>query len=193
MKRSNTDGFTLIELLVVISIIGVLSAVVLTGLDEARKNAKQTLIKQQVRSLVTLLELNYLDTNTFSDAHVGWFFKPSNPPSTHGCASATFTGPKIDDLRKICQTIEDNVGDHSGWITTNAYMFWGIFNDNGGVYWPKEKNYSVLVMFDPGTVYCANNSGKTYLGPWATDKGWFAENGCPNYRTPEDEVDPPDT
>ncbi|MDO8513157.1 MAG: type II secretion system protein [bacterium] len=54
-------GFTLIELLVVIAIIGILAATVLIGMRSARSKARDTQRKNNVRSVINMLELYYDD------------------------------------------------------------------------------------------------------------------------------------
>lgn len=54
-------GFTLIELLVVISIIGLLSSIILAGLQSARSKSRDTFRMQSLRQVVTALHL-YADT-----------------------------------------------------------------------------------------------------------------------------------
>lgn len=55
-------GFTLIELLVVIAIIGILSAVVLAALNDARGRASDTAIKSQLSNIRAEAEM-YYDNN----------------------------------------------------------------------------------------------------------------------------------
>ena len=58
LKRQG-KGFTLIELLVVIAIIGILSSVVLSSLDSARKRARDTKRIAELKSLQIALALYY--------------------------------------------------------------------------------------------------------------------------------------
>lgn len=61
MKFRDTGGFTLIELLVVIAIIGMLSSVVLSSLNGARKKARDARRLADFKQLQAALELYYSD------------------------------------------------------------------------------------------------------------------------------------
>lgn len=63
MKR----GFTLIELLVVISIIGILSVLVISNLNDARARARDTRKKSEITQLKTALRLYYNDNQSYPE------------------------------------------------------------------------------------------------------------------------------
>jgi type IV pilus assembly protein PilE len=57
--KTKQKGFTLIELLVVIAIIGILSSVVLTSLNSARKKGQDGKVKSQVTQIAAAAAIYY--------------------------------------------------------------------------------------------------------------------------------------
>jgi prepilin-type N-terminal cleavage/methylation domain-containing protein len=87
MMKNSKKGFTLIELLVVIAIIGILSAVVLASLSNARAKANDAKAKGQISSIRSAAELYYSDHGdyggTASTCTTGSMF----PDTTSGIAA----------------------------------------------------------------------------------------------------------
>uniref|UniRef100_A0A7C4R3W1 Prepilin-type N-terminal cleavage/methylation domain-containing protein n=1 Tax=candidate division CPR3 bacterium TaxID=2268181 RepID=A0A7C4R3W1_UNCC3 len=69
MKKNKEKGFTLIELLVVIAIIGILAAIGLSALTSARKKARDSRRKADLREIANALELYYADNGVYPSSN----------------------------------------------------------------------------------------------------------------------------
>jgi len=68
--KKNKRAFTLIELLVVVAIIGLLAAIAVIALNQARPKARDAKRVADVRQIQTALEMYFLDQNAYPDAGV---------------------------------------------------------------------------------------------------------------------------
>lgn len=73
LKKENKKGFTLIELLVVIAVIGLLATIVSVSVNNARKKARDTKRKADLRNIQLALEM-YYDANNQYPVVAGWVY-----------------------------------------------------------------------------------------------------------------------
>ena len=90
MRNRSQKGFTLIELLIVIAIIGILAAVLIPNLLNARARAYDSGAQSCANSLQTAQEIHWLDNDEYSDTPSGL------PDLAVVCDDITFVSEGLD-------------------------------------------------------------------------------------------------
>ncbi len=147
-------GFTLIELLVVIAIIGILAAVVLASLNDARSSGTDAAIKQSIGNIRSQAEITY-NQDQFTYANV--CADPKVDTLVTAAANGSQTTPAADDAAiaaggAVCR---DNA---TGWMVVTKLVGTGTTND----------------------AWCADSSGFAGLVPAASAAFYTTANdvGC---------------
>ncbi len=184
---SARKGFTLIELLVVISIIGMLSSIVLAGLNSARLKARDAAIREEVVSFRTLMEQEYNDKGSYNGTGSGnnyglqipiWTSSNSGASSCSQVFNNTYSQSSyLNQALSICNAIIANVGGaydpNGGGFAgpANEFLAWN-FNPANGTTNPQK--YSIGVWLPGKQVWlCVGSSGQSE-GPL---NGWNST-GC---------------
>lgn len=134
-KENKQNGFTLIELLIVIAIIGILSAIVLIALDNAREKSRNSARRSQIEQFTKAFELYHLDVGTY-------------PTNTFTCL-----GDYADD--RCWQNGTSALERASFNSRLDGYM--GQIPKDPGTMFTKDSNQY------EGMVYNAINGGKGYI------------------------------
>lgn len=103
MTKINKNGFTLVEILVVISIIGLLVAVSLFGVQGARVSARDSKRKADLEQIRSALELYKADCNDYPGASGSPPLVPSplvgdNTPTTCSSTNTYISGVPTDPV-----------------------------------------------------------------------------------------------
>jgi len=144
MYSKNNKGFTLIELLVVIAIIGILAALVLVALGNARDKANDARIKSNIGQLRTIAEILYdSGGSTYDEGAGGVQVGPCfTTPSDEDCSSA--------ELNASVTTLLGDADSAAGVATGTAV---DSFSDAG--------NFCVESVLNDGSFLCVDNTGIT--------------------------------
>jgi general secretion pathway protein G len=113
ISTAKNKGFTLVELMVVIAIIGTLSSIVLSSLNNARGQARDAVRKQDFLNLQNALELYHLDNNAYpSTGSAFWGLSVNGGSRTTSGANAYIPGLTPSYISVLPS---DPRGDLSGW------------------------------------------------------------------------------
>jgi len=153
MKRSR--GFTLIELLVVVAIIGLLSSVVLTSLNTARVQARDSKRKQDMIQMRTALELYFSTNNSYPSSSGSW--RGAVTYGGHGTGASGYIPGIVPGYMSVLPLDPGNQGD--------GYLY----NSDG-------KNYKLLSHRSPESYPTA---GKAFYDPVRPTWAWMLCSGEP--------------
>jgi type II secretory pathway pseudopilin PulG len=134
-----------------VAIIGLLSSVVLASLNSARGKAKNAAVKQEVRELAKLFELEYNDNGSYTNLNTNscsWV-----TISSSNCNSF-FTGTYAVQARNICNNIVSNAKTDL-WVSPGYGLL--ICNPIDG-----SKKYSIMAALNDNPssyFFCSGSSG----------------------------------
>lgn len=152
MKKNINRGFTLIELLVVIAIIGILSAVVLASLNQARNKGGDASVKSNLASIRAQAEI--------------FFDVPQNYGANSfpvGVCNATTIGTLFADTKIAAQIAAAGDASNGGGIAQGSCvstpLAWAV---------------SVPLKESPGDSWCVDSKGTSRkVSPGGGDRGFL--------------------
>lgn len=175
------DGFTLIELLVVVAIIGIISSVALASLATARSNARDVVIKNQVRAIGQLMELDQVENQTYGTLARGWA-GIDNGSSIRDCAYRfSGTNELRVQARAICEVIVASCSECSDDRLYSAVRYnatQGHDPTGSPPSFDRTRFFSIMARLNNGNFFCYGSSGRVYEGPINPGTGSWTGTGC---------------
>lgn len=103
-------GFTLIEVLISVAVVAILAAIIMASLTSARKKGQDAAIRRSVLEMKKILELEYLNTGSYSNLYTGGGWVPYYGSCSTITASGnpTFLGTFATNATAICNDIVKN-------------------------------------------------------------------------------------
>lgn len=144
--NKNSKGFTLIELLVVIAIIGILAALVLVALGNAREKANDARIKSSIGQLRVIAEILY-------DTHGAAYQNAGNTAGVEVCVEGpTATTCGADNSASVATLIAD-INSANGAV--------------GGAPTSEStaSDFCIEAQLNDTTFVCVDNTGVTQTNP----------------------------
>ena len=139
-----SKGFTLIELLVVIAIIGILAALVLVALGNARDKANDARVKSNVGQLRTIAEIIY-DSNNAS------YLNDEGTKGVEPCIdSGGSTACTSSDIDTNVATLKADIEAANGAIAVTAES--------------DASSFCIEAALNDSTFVCVDSSGQTQTG-----------------------------
>lgn len=127
-------GFNLIELLISISIIGILTATIIVGLNDARKKGRDATRKADINSVASALANYYADKHTYADTFTDLTtngYLTSIPADPSGTSYPQYQYSKISDSEySLLACLEKSGGSTGTGIsgTCNAGPYYRLVN-----------------------------------------------------------------
>ena len=129
-RRKGTEGFTLIELLVVIAIIGILAAVVLASLNDARAKARDTRRLADLKQIQTALELRRNDTGNYPSGNLNtvslWNANMPNNLVTPGYMPSVPVDPSGDYIYRYYSSVAGYTCNGVPWESYEYVLTFGM-------------------------------------------------------------------
>jgi len=167
-KGKILNGFTLIELLIVIAILGILAALILVALGNARVKAQDLRIKSDLRQLRALAEVHY-------DSNNGSFDGLTECMARWGWDDASCQGGIATSVHALRDDISDALAGLPPILESTSYGA-----DDGRI-----EGYNRACMFarlasDFDIIYCVDTEGRITEGSQAAGASYCHQSGFCN-------------